>query len=527
MKKIYTAILALLSLFLSIDTVSGQVIIGKPGIPAPGSILQLQNLETNQTDLENANKGLLLPRVFLTDVNNLYPMFSAGYNKTELDSAHSGLMVFNTNDNLFNGDGNGVYHWNGSNWSGLGLIPRTINIYPKTVYLTKNKTSGTAEITPSEPGLQWDETVSGLEDSSTMTSSSSGNTTTMTFNRSNTVFGNKTYTFTLKNNPDRATELQVANLELVINSPLLKVGVGPEDGLVTSKNAVSVYGGQEKWEILSYSKDVFNWDIPPKLEDGKLIFQLGTAKEEGNVDGQITVAHVDDHNLTGTITVRQNSEFVRLPDFDYILLSVYAEDSDPNGGNNNSYIHICISSELRGTGNEEVDDQFVGYRKKRLYDIEYVDYRSASTNADPNKKVPFLYSSGTHKGSTRTEYALLHMNTLTKDILTSKNNREFQFQTRASWYWPEYRANKDDQNRVTVTFRFFKGGAIYFDNHRPQISPDAVEVRDPFVKKGVHVRKYAGKDDLTKKEDREKYTQPLYQVEYDLIENAGIFTPML
>ncbi|UVD79958.1 hypothetical protein NWE55_01310 [Myroides albus] len=54
-----------------------------------------------------------------------------------------------------------------------------------------------------------------------------------------------------------------------------------------------------------------------------------------------------------------------------------------------------------------------------------------------------------------------------------------------------------------------------------------MEVRDPFVKKGVHVRKYAGKNDLTKKEDREKYTQPLYQVEYDLIENAGIFTPML
>ncbi|UVD79955.1 hypothetical protein NWE55_01295 [Myroides albus] len=524
MKNKYLITFLLLILFFRIDVSVGQVTMGESGVPMPGSILQLQNLESNATNLINANKGLLLPRVKLTDINNLYPMFAPGYDKTEQDLAHAGLLVFNVNEDHFNGDGKGVYSWSGKKWNGIGLTPRSINVSPKIVYLSKNKLTGTAEIAPSIPGLQWEETVSGIEDSSTMTLDSNGDIKKMTFNRSNTVFGNKTYTFTLKNNPDRATELQVANLELVINTPLFKVGVGDKNGIVQSSNAVTAHGGQEKWEVISYSKDVFNWDIPPKLEDGKLTFQLGEAKMAGNIEGEIIVAHIDDKSLTGKITVRQNSEFKRLPDFDYIVAELYAQD----GGMNPQYVLLCLTSEVRGTGHPEVDYQFVGYQQEHpdLNEPVIIMERYANTNKQPSKKVEFLSTSRHRESYSLPKYAVLNMSLLANEILTSEHNREFKFQSRAAWFWPTPNATDDSLNKATVSYTFYKGGRLVWDEDQdfPKIVGGILV--DQFSKKDINVRKASGEEDVTDPAVRDRLTQPLYEIEYDFVEKAGLFLPM-
>lgn len=132
--KSYRIILSAILLFICRLTLSAQVTIGIGHAPAEGALLQLKENEVND-DSENATKGLVLPRVFLTDVNNLYPMFladpkkpgsgaNAAYQQTKamLDKTHCGLLVYNTNDSPpFR---KGLYMWTGSQWmTSDGLTP--------------------------------------------------------------------------------------------------------------------------------------------------------------------------------------------------------------------------------------------------------------------------------------------------------------------------------------------------------------------------------------------------------------------
>ncbi|MTG98587.1 hypothetical protein NWE55_01290 [Myroides albus] len=121
MKNKYYIPFLLLCFVLYSYTSFSQIVIGEKVLPKQGTLLQIQNLPDQPNDLTNSNKGLLLPRVSLTDINNLYPMFATGYNKSVLDPIHIGLLVFNVNENLVNGKGIGIYVWDGSKWTNLDL----------------------------------------------------------------------------------------------------------------------------------------------------------------------------------------------------------------------------------------------------------------------------------------------------------------------------------------------------------------------------------------------------------------------
>lgn len=146
MRKLnYTiSILSVLSLF---SVLKAQVTIGSGAPPVQGTLLQLKE---NESTGENASKGLMLPRVELSNINNLFPMFADPGNpgspnadyinptyKDEQDKLHTGLVVFNTN--LCAPFGKGVFLWNGQNWypvsetvlegySTIGLLPDTLHI---------------------------------------------------------------------------------------------------------------------------------------------------------------------------------------------------------------------------------------------------------------------------------------------------------------------------------------------------------------------------------------------------------------
>ncbi len=58
-------------------------------------------------DIEDANKGLLIPRVSLTDVSD---------GVSPINAPATSLLVYNTNAAVTGGKGAGYYYWNGSSW---------------------------------------------------------------------------------------------------------------------------------------------------------------------------------------------------------------------------------------------------------------------------------------------------------------------------------------------------------------------------------------------------------------------------
>lgn len=95
----------------------GQVTIGSGIEPVQGALLDLKEVQKNDGS-DNSTKGMMLPRVNLTDLGKLYPMFPAGYNAVENDS-HIGLIVYNVREDVCAGIPKGVFVWDGSQWQAL------------------------------------------------------------------------------------------------------------------------------------------------------------------------------------------------------------------------------------------------------------------------------------------------------------------------------------------------------------------------------------------------------------------------
>lgn len=94
MKNIYTLFLGIISI-----AVSGQVGIGTTN-PNPSSELEIVS----------TNRGMLIPRINLTDVTLITPIVSA---------PTTSLLVWNSNASLIGGFGEGYYYWDGSKWVAL------------------------------------------------------------------------------------------------------------------------------------------------------------------------------------------------------------------------------------------------------------------------------------------------------------------------------------------------------------------------------------------------------------------------
>ncbi|GAB6009447.1 hypothetical protein MK137Hg11_000207400 [Dysgonomonas reticulitermitis] len=120
--------------------------------PAEGSLLQLKENEVSD-DSENATKGLVLPRVFLSDTGNLYPMFlsdpqkpgsggNAAYqqDKATIPNPTEGVMVYNTGKNSSFPTA-GYMYWSGTEWK---LFSNVSSVSPKISQLYCDR----AELSP-------------------------------------------------------------------------------------------------------------------------------------------------------------------------------------------------------------------------------------------------------------------------------------------------------------------------------------------------------------------------------------------
>jgi len=91
-----------------------QVTIGSDLNPLKGVLLDLKEFEETQGNANSA-KGMILPRVFLTDPNELFPILTGSETGYEnLKTSYTGLTVYNVNPNFLLDKG--LYIWDGAQW---------------------------------------------------------------------------------------------------------------------------------------------------------------------------------------------------------------------------------------------------------------------------------------------------------------------------------------------------------------------------------------------------------------------------
>lgn len=134
--------------FMFIGNAKAQVTIGSGLAPEGGSILDLKEFAAKSAN-ETSDKGVVLPRVVLTNKYELYPMYwnsntsseIADYtnNKADRKLSHAGMTVFNVSNS---GDFvSGVHTWTGSEW-------RKIDDSPVIQPQITNLICGSAQMTP-------------------------------------------------------------------------------------------------------------------------------------------------------------------------------------------------------------------------------------------------------------------------------------------------------------------------------------------------------------------------------------------
>jgi len=113
----------------------GQVLIGTPGVPAEGALLDLKQSNGDIT----ATKGFLMPRVLLTDVNKLTPLVNS--ETPENKKEHRGLQVYHVGGNNIV---EGLKIWNGSKWDEIFSTPKGQWVYmppfPLKMYIDADQT---------------------------------------------------------------------------------------------------------------------------------------------------------------------------------------------------------------------------------------------------------------------------------------------------------------------------------------------------------------------------------------------------
>lgn len=136
------AIIFTIFVLTMISPLSGQVTIGSTDQPVSGALLDLKESGTTQ-------KGLGMPKVKLTKINKLYPMFwntnsnseDPAYtaDETDINIAHTGLLVYNTGINYVEKLFPGLYVWDGAKWEILSEPMNAIH-YPNCFIIKPNTT---------------------------------------------------------------------------------------------------------------------------------------------------------------------------------------------------------------------------------------------------------------------------------------------------------------------------------------------------------------------------------------------------
>lgn len=508
-----TTIVFLLALFFSVN-IFGQVTIGSNLIPANGALLDLKEYDDAIADGggRDAQKGLLLPRVELVSISNLFPMYEpdspeyTGENKTATDMYHTGLLVYNTNQNLPEGDGTGIYTWDGEKW--MPLLSKSIVVSQSRIFLSPVNPLKTVILT-TDPVKQTWYSVPNATTCASLNITKETTSSTLTFTAGSTP-GNTTYTFGLDNST-KTTDIEVCNLELTLGRTELKVAGDVQTDYSTQ--TVSAIGGDNNWYVKSYTttSGKITWVNPPVNQDGKLVFTLGALVDSGVFEETITVAHVNDPAYTQTIVVKQSKDYIMLPVFDYLVIRY--QDNNSAGLSRD----VDTATEIAETGNIQVDGKPLGWSVGNDGYIGNQAMRKA-------KNIPFLYWPG---DNTQTGFEAVYANftNLRDSILDASAPQVFYCNTYATWYRPRGIEVDNAKNKINLTITLYRGGKMIVRNtyDYQNVDDDSGLKRDSIFHLEINnlpVRTFQGVGNF-----RKNYT-PIISLEYDRLDNTGVLTSL-
>lgn len=508
-----TTIVFLLALFFSAN-IFGQVTIGCNEVPANGALLDLKEYDDAIAEGggRDAQKGLLLPRVELVSITNLFPMYVqgspdyTGENKIITDRDHTGLLVYNTNKNLPDGDGTGLYTWDGEKW--LPLLSKSIIISQSRIFLSPVNPIKAAILTTEPMKQEW-YAVPNTTTCASLNIAKETTSSTLTFTAGSTP-GNTTYTFGLDNST-KTTDIEVCNLDLTLGRTELKVAGDVQTDYSTQ--TVSAIGGDNNWFVKSYTttSGKITWVNPPVNQDGKLVFTLGALATSGVFEETITVAHVNDPDYTKTIVVKQSKDYIMLPVFDYLVIRY--QDNNIAGLSRD----VDTATEITGTGNPQVDRKPLGWAVGN-------DGYISSQAIRQTKNIPFLYWPG---DNTQTGFEAVYANftNLRDSILDASAPQVFYCNTYATWYRPQGIEVDNAKNKVNLTITLYRGGRMIVRNtyDYQNVDDDSGLKRDSIFHlelKNVPIRTFQGVGTF-----RKNYT-PIISLEYDRLDNTGVLTSL-
>jgi len=104
-------------------TARSQVTIGSTALPLKGTLLDLKE-DVKDDGSDNSNKGMMLPRVVLSAIDNLSPMLSGSDVTDEtLKPSYTGLVVYNVG--IVPPFEKGMYIWDGAKWNKMNISSLT------------------------------------------------------------------------------------------------------------------------------------------------------------------------------------------------------------------------------------------------------------------------------------------------------------------------------------------------------------------------------------------------------------------
>lgn len=240
----------LIILGLSVKAYSQNVGINTSGNPADASSL---------LDVSAADKGILIPRVALSDVAN---------STAPINAPATGLLVYNTNASVIGGFGAGFYYWSGTTWTKIA--------------------TGNALLSNLTDGRIWIGNGSGIPTEQPMTGDVSINNTGATTIQASAV------------NSAKIADGSVANVDLAnMNQSLLKgrasgSGTGSPQDLTAAqvRTILNVADGANNYIHPNHTGDVTS------LGDGATTISNNAVTTPKIADANVTTAKIADANIT-------------------------------------------------------------------------------------------------------------------------------------------------------------------------------------------------------------------------------------